>query len=138
MSSSQRQKISLPRLASLACASTLLQHEVNAIGVDELINSNIMAQVDADLADISQQDIIDGMLNNMAQDGVIRIPIKKQETGFLSQIYAESDSLKHRVPDGVGTQMAQTFDLNDPVQFAEAIQLGQLSNVQVKEPLTNS
>lgn len=56
------------------------------------------------------------MLNNMAQDGVIRIPIKKQETGFLSQIYA--DDFDKKSDD---SQMAQTFDLNDPVQFAEAI-----------------
>ena len=26
---------------------------------------------------------------NMAQDGVIRIPIRKEETGFLSQLHAE-------------------------------------------------
>jgi len=31
------------------------------------------------------------MLNNMAQDGVIRIPLKKEQTGFLSQVYAEAD-----------------------------------------------
>jgi len=61
---------------------------VQAVAVDDLLNSNIMAQIDADLINdaesISQQDLIDGMLNNMAQDGVIRIPVKKQETGFLS------------------------------------------------------
>ena len=56
------------------------------------------------------------MLNNMAQDGVIRIPIKKQETGFLSQIYADKDT-KTKTDTGVGTQMAQTFDLSDPDQF---------------------
>ena len=33
--------------------------------------------------------MIDGMLN-MAQDGVIRIPIRKEETGFLSQLHADS------------------------------------------------
>ena len=32
------------------------------------------------------------MLNNMAQDGVIRIPIRKEETGFLSQLHAESEN----------------------------------------------
>ena len=74
----------------------------------------------------------------MAQNGVIRIPIKKQETGFKSQIYADASSESKKSDDGVGTQKGSTFDLNDPVQFAEAIQLGQLSNVQVKEPLTNS
>ena len=41
--------------------------------------------------DISNQDLVDGMLT-MAQDGMIRIPIKKEETGFLSQVYAEADA----------------------------------------------
>ena len=27
---------------------------------------------------------------SMAQDGVIRIPIRKEETGFLSQIHADN------------------------------------------------
>jgi len=30
----------------------------------------------------------------MAQDGVIRIPLKKERTNFLSQIYAEADPLE--------------------------------------------
>lgn len=29
----------------------------------------------------------------MAQNGVIRIPIQKQETGYLSQLYANADSI---------------------------------------------
>lgn len=84
MSNSQRQKIiSLPRLAKLACTSSvLLQHQqAQAVAIDELLNSNILAQVDADLSNdalsFTQQELIDGMINNMAQDGVIRIPIKK-------------------------------------------------------------
>ena len=45
------------------------------------------------MMDISNQDLIDGMITNMAQDGVIRIPIQKQESGFLTQIYAEADMM---------------------------------------------
>ena len=111
MTSSQRSKISLPRLASLACSSALIQsNSVQGIAIDDLLSTNMMAQVDADLLEIgSQAELIDGIITNMAQDGVIRIPIKKQETGFLSQVYAEADSAAD------AEQISQTFDLSDPV-----------------------
>lgn len=36
---------------------------------------------------LGQEDIFQGLMN-MAQSGVIRIPIKKEETGYLSQLHS--------------------------------------------------
>ena len=51
-------------------------------------NTSGFAQIGA----ATGRDLIDGMLSNMlAQDsGVIRVPLTKQETGFKSQLYANS------------------------------------------------
>ena len=68
------------RLASFACASSLLgfgDQQVSALSMEDIISNSMshsLSQVDSQ---ISQQDMIDGMLNNMAQDGVIRIPLVK-------------------------------------------------------------
>ena len=65
-----------------------------------------------------------------AQDGVIRIPLQKQETGFLSQLYAESETEPTNWADYLpGTQLPQVFDMSDPEQKQQAIWLGQLANV---------
>ena len=83
------------------------------------------------------------MLANMLSDeGTIRIPLKKEQTGFLSQVYADAvaadpDSWKDLTGE-TNLSQTRTFDLNDPKQLQEAINLGQLSDVQVREPLTNS
>ena len=71
---------------------------------------------------------------------MIRIPIKKEQTGFLSQIYAEADPAHwgDQPLDATDLVQSQVFDLNDPEQLAQAISLGMLRDVQVKEPLTNS
>ena len=73
-------------IVQAVCAGALvsLSPQVEAVAFDNF------AQVDA-FSGLSNQDLVDGMLA-MAQDGVIRIPIKKEETGFLSQIYAQADS----------------------------------------------
>ena len=55
------------------------------------------------------------MLNNMAQDGVIRIPIRKEETGFLSQLHADADEEIWGVGEPHTQTLTQTFDMNDPV-----------------------
>ena len=58
-----RQGVSLPRIASLVCQSTLLQMSiernslVQAIGVDSLLNNSIFAQVDAELASESLSEV---------------------------------------------------------------------------------
>ena len=65
------------------------------------------------------------MLNNMAQKGVIRIPIRKEETGFLSQLHAEDYCDDYFGVNEPHTQtLTQTFDMNDPIQKEQAIQLG--------------
>ena len=86
------------------------------------------------------EDLVDGMLAQ-ADNGMIRIPLKKERTDFLSQIYSEADPVAwNSDPKDVIQMQAQTdaFDLNDPQQLAQAISLGMLKDVQVKEPLTNS
>jgi len=76
-------------LASLAATSTLFQLNQHVQAVS-LLEQNL-SQVDAEVG-LSTKEMVDGMLENMAQDGVIRIPIKKQETGFFSQVGAEADA----------------------------------------------
>ena len=130
------------RLAGLACASSLFgfDGQVSALSMEDVMSNSMshsLSQVDSQ---ISQQDLVDGMLN-MAQDGVIRIPLVKKETNYLSQLYAEAETqsesqqMTSHIPD---TQFPQTFDMNDPSQLQQAINLGQLANVEVKEPLANS
>ena len=54
-----------------------LNDMVKAVSYDEFSQLNAMNG-------LSMDDLVDGMLNNMAQDGVIRIPLKKERTDFLS------------------------------------------------------
>lgn len=91
----RRQRSRLPSIASLACSGALLQLEpkVSAVAIDDLLTSSSginLAQVSSEHTPaFSQEELMEGMLG-MAQNGVIRIPIKKEETGFLSQMYAQS------------------------------------------------
>ena len=64
----------------------------------------------------------------MAQDGVIRIPLKKEQTNFFSQAYAEADlevfdagqktASWLKQPQEVNQLVqAATYDANDPEQL---------------------
>ena len=69
----------LPSLKRTVAAGAFVQMKdmAQAVSYDEF------AQLES-TAGLSVQDLVDGMLNNMAQDGVIRIPLKKERTDFLS------------------------------------------------------
>ena len=116
-SQQQRRKL-LPSLTRTVAAGAFVQLKdmANAVTYDEF------AQLDA-MAGLTVEDLVEGMVNNMAQDGVIRIPLKKERTDFLSQIYAEADPVAWAADpkDAINLPQAQTFDLNDPDQLAQAI-----------------
>ena len=77
--------------AATACAFALLGLDVHAMAIDELLASSYSANTFAQVgSQLSSQLLIDGMLE-AATDGLIRIPIKKQETGFMSQLYADAE-----------------------------------------------
>lgn len=127
-------RTSVPSVMRAACAGAFLAANVEAVS-----NNDEFAQLDA-TNNLTMDDLVDGMLAQ-AKDGLIRIPLKKERTDFLSQIYTEADPIAwNSDPKDVITMHAQTdaFDLNDPTQLAQAISLGMLKDVQVKEPLTNS
>ena len=70
------------------------------------------------MSGLTNSALVEGILaNNMGEDGLIRIPIKKDQTGFLSQIYANAESSE------------------DTATKAKA---GGVQKLMVKEPLTNS
>ena len=66
-----------------AVAGAMIAANVEAVTFDEF------AQLDA-TAGLSMEDLVDGMLAQ-ADNGMIRIPLKKERTDFLSQIYSEAD-----------------------------------------------
>ena len=68
----------------------------------------------------------DQIVNNMAQNGVIHIPIAKQETGYLSQLYANKIDT-HEILSQVLLADEEEDELDDDT----------LTKVKVKEPLTN-
>ena len=70
-------------MRAAACAGALIASNVEAVAFDEF------AQLEA-TAGLSMEDLVDGMLAQ-ADNGMIRIPLKKERTDFLSQIYAEAD-----------------------------------------------
>ena len=107
------------RLTAVACASTLFgfDQQVQALCIEDMLSNSFtygLSQVDSQIS--SQQELIDGMLA-AAQDGVIRIPIQKQETGYLSQIYAQLNagsttaSGVNEMDNIPGTQFPQTFNM---------------------------
>ena len=70
--------------------------------------------------------MFDQIVNNMAQNGVINIPIAKQETGYLSQLYANKIDTRE-ILSQVLLADEDEDELDDDA----------LMNVKVKEPLTN-
>ena len=110
-----------------------------AVAIDDLLatsyQSHSLAQVGADHPILgcdevanSESDLVDSMLTNMAQDGVIRIPLKKEQTNFFSQAYAEADlelfdaGQKHadwlKQPQEVNQLVqSKTYDTSDPEQL---------------------
>ena len=70
--------------------------------------------------------MFDQIINNMAQNGVINIPIAKQETGYLSQLYANKIDTQE-----ILSQVLLADEESDELDDAA------LMNVKVKEPLTN-
>ena len=96
-----------------ACAGAYLAASAEAVTFDEF------AQLEAGTG-LSMDDLVEGMLAQ-ADNGLIRIPLKKERTDFLSQIYAEADPVAWSAePKDAITLHAQTdaFDLNDPQQLA--------------------
>ena len=64
----------------------------------------------------------------MAQDGVIRIPIKKEETGYLSQLHSQNVSASNILAASDSTA----------TEKKTAVTTLKRTNFKVKEPLTNS
>ena len=77
---------------------------------------------------LGQEDVFQGLMN-MAQDGVIRIPITKEETGYLSQLHSQADTSNISASDilSLSTSTKKT-----------AVTTLKRTNFKVKEPLTNS
>lgn len=90
-----------------------------AIGVEERL-----AQIDAQ-SSLPDGAVMTGLLN-MAQGGAIRIPIHKEETGFLSQLYANNKN---------GDNFSQTTTHSED-ESDKSVSIG-LSKLKAKEPLTN-
>ena len=108
----------LTSFSASACMSALIgmnAPQAQAISIEDMLATSF-AQLDAQQG-LTTQDLVDGMIENMAQDGVIRIPLKKEPTGFLSQVYAEA-STEHwgdyLGSDEVRLSQSGTYDLNDP------------------------
>lgn len=62
--------LKLPKMVTAACAGMLLNTDqtVQAVAIDDLLDTgkaNNLAQIDAH-SGLSTQDLVDGMLNNMA------------------------------------------------------------------------
>ena len=54
----------------------------------------MFAQIGAQAGITTGHDLVNGILGTMlSQTGEIRIPIQKQETGYLSQIYAAAQEI---------------------------------------------
>jgi hypothetical protein len=118
-------KSNLSKLTSFSVAASLSAliginaPQVNALSVEDMLSTSF-AQLSAQEG-LSTQDLVDGMIQNMAQDGVIRIPLKKERTGFMSQMYAQASAESWGTelgPDEVRLSQAGTYDLNDPIQLA--------------------
>ena len=79
----------LPRLVKAACASALLHctSQVKAVAID----ANLAQVAALSLSGSTSNDMVGNLFQNMAQDGVIRIPIQKEPSTFLSQTFAAAN-----------------------------------------------
>ena len=106
-------------MSTLAALTTLLSGDPSSH-----IKGLALEDKHLNLLSLGQEDIFQGLMN-MAQSGVIRIPIKKEETGYLSQLHSQASNVI--ASDNVSTTGKKT-----------AVTTLKRTNFKVKEPLTNS